>query len=93
MDYVNSFFLIDYILDIGVVLSVGRFLRLWVSELVHKIFIDNMEDVESIMLMCEDIMLARQSGDLILEEQTYMQLMELFRSPERLLQKTKKKIE
>eukprot|EP01114_Cavostelium_apophysatum_P013947 TRINITY_DN3486_c0_g1_i8.p1 TRINITY_DN3486_c0_g1~~TRINITY_DN3486_c0_g1_i8.p1 ORF type:complete len:2315 (-),score=561.17 TRINITY_DN3486_c0_g1_i8:52-6996(-) len=77
-------------LYVGVVLSVGRFLRLWVSDLVKRIYIDEMPFVDDLMIMIEDIFLARQSGDFLLEEQLFRELITLFRSPERLMRMTKK---
>ena len=40
-------------LYVGIVLSIGRFLRLWVSDLVKRIYIDDMESVDTLMTMCE----------------------------------------
>lgn len=77
-------------LYVGVVLSVGRFLRMWVSSLVQRIYLDEMQNVDKLLMMCEDIFLARQGKELLLEEELYQELMLLFRSPERLLQLTKK---
>jgi len=77
-------------LYVGVVLSIGRFLRLWVSDLVKKIYLEEIPYVNNLMTMCDDIFLARQSQDFLLEEQLFRQLMLLFRSPERLLKYTKK---
>ncbi len=73
----------------------GRFLRLWVSDLVSRIYIDDMSNVDEVRRMCEDIFLARQYGDLLLEEQLFQQLISLFRTRDRLFSKTtqKQKIE
>jgi len=73
-----------------VVLSVGRFLRMWVSGLITRIYLEDMPNVDDMLKMCEDIFIARYHKDLKLEEELYRELIELFRSPERLIEKTKK---
>ena len=78
-------------LYVGVVLSVGRFLRMWVSSLIQRIYLDDMPNVDDLLHMCEDIFIARYYKDLMLEEQLYRELIELFRSPDRLVDKTKSK--
>jgi len=77
-------------LYVGLVLSVGRFLRMWVNSLVSRIYLDDMPNVEKLMKMCEDIFIARQCGDLLLEEYLYRELIDLFRAPARLVEITKK---
>ena len=46
-------------LYVGVVLSVGRFLRLWVSSLIHRIYLDDMPNADELLKLCEDIFIAR----------------------------------
>jgi hypothetical protein len=78
-------------LYVGVVLSVGRFLRMWVSSLIQRIYLDDMPNVDDLLRMSEDIFIARYYKDLLLEEELYRELIELFRSPDRLVDKTKSK--
>jgi len=78
-------------LYVGVVLSIGRFLRMYVAGLTLRIWIENLPDVDDLIRMCHDIFLARQYGDLMLEEELYYELIEIFRSPETLIEKTKLK--
>lgn len=52
---------------------------------------ENMNDVDELLSMVEDTLLARQLKDLVLEERIFCELIELFRSPERLIEITKEK--
>eukprot|EP01117_Protostelium_nocturnum_P014952 TRINITY_DN5749_c0_g1_i4.p1 TRINITY_DN5749_c0_g1~~TRINITY_DN5749_c0_g1_i4.p1 ORF type:complete len:2411 (-),score=860.18 TRINITY_DN5749_c0_g1_i4:389-7621(-) len=79
-------------LYVGVVLSVGRFLRLWVSSLVARIWLDDMPTTDRLMTMCEDIFIARQYNDLMLEEHLYKELIQLLRDPHRIIDITKKEL-
>lgn len=66
---------------------------MWVSDLVKRIYIDDMPNVDDLMTMCEDIFIARQYNDLLLEENLYRELVSYFRTPERLVEITRKKKE
>lgn len=48
----------------------------------------DMNEVEELRTFCKDIFLARQDKDLELEESLYRELIELYRSPERLILRT-----
>ena len=82
---------LNFITDVGVVLSIGRFLRMWVSDLISRIYLDNMDSVDQLMVMIQDVFIARQYNDLLLEEYLYNELILLFRDPKKLLELTKKK--
>ncbi|PRP85832.1 hypothetical protein PROFUN_06106, partial [Planoprotostelium fungivorum] len=77
-------------LYLGIVLSIGRFLRLWVSAAISRIWLDDMPTVDKLMTMCEDIFIARQYNDLLLEEHLYNELIQLLRDPIRIIDITKK---
>eukprot|EP00026_Physarum_polycephalum_P000140 Phypoly_transcript_00140.p1 GENE.Phypoly_transcript_00140~~Phypoly_transcript_00140.p1 ORF type:complete len:2155 (+),score=404.49 Phypoly_transcript_00140:732-6467(+) len=80
-------------LYVGVVLSIGRFLRMYVTGITLRIWIENLPHCDELLRMCHDIFLARQYGDLMLEEELYQELIQIFRSPETLIDKTKLKLE
>jgi len=67
---------------------VGRFLRLSITDLAYHIIYDDMPECDEIISYCEDIYLARVSDDLKLEEELYRELIELYRSPERMILRT-----
>lgn len=75
-------------LYVGIVLAVGRFLRLSITDLSYRIVFEDMPECDELLSYCEDIFLARQDGDLKLEEELFRELIELYRSPERLLLRT-----
>ena len=77
--------------DVGVVLAVGQFLRLYVSDLQMKIIYEDMPDPLDILTLCEDIFNVRQDGEYHLERDLYQELIELYRSPENLISVTKRK--
>jgi len=78
-------------LYVGVVLSIGRFLRMYVTGITLRIWIENLPNCDELLRMCHDIFIARQYGDLMLEEELYQELIQIFRSPETLIEKTKLK--
>jgi hypothetical protein len=75
-------------LYVGVVLTVGRFLRLSLTGQYTRIMFEDMNEVDELRSFCKDIFLARQDGDLELEESLYRELIELYRSPERIILRT-----
>jgi len=75
-------------LYITVVLSVGRFIRISLSRLVPKIRYEDLPNVEFIISLCEDLFIARQFGNLLLEEELYWELIELYRDPSLILEVT-----
>jgi hypothetical protein len=89
LSFVQSFATIGLIgLYVGVVLAVGRFLRLSITDLALRIVLEDMPECDELLSYCEDIFLARQDGDLKLEEDLFRELIELYRSPERLILRT-----
>ncbi len=59
-----------------------------ISRLVPKIRYEDLPDVEVILSLCEDLFIARQFGNLLLEEELYWELIELYRDPQLILQVT-----
>jgi len=78
-------------LYVGVVLSIGKFIRLSVTSLTMRIISENIPFCDGLIEMCKDIFIARQSNELLLEEELYWELIQIFRSPETLIEKTKPK--
>lgn len=70
------------------VLGVGRFLRMYVTELSHKVIYEDMPEVDNLLEFCTDILLAREDGALELEEELYRELIEIYRSPQRIIKHT-----
>lgn len=75
-------------LYVGVVLAVARFLRLSVTDLAFRIIYEDMPACDELISYCEDIYLARQDGDLVLEEELFRELIEIYRSPETIIGRT-----
>eukprot|EP00818_Percolomonas_sp_WS_P004631 CAMPEP_0117435806 /NCGR_PEP_ID=MMETSP0759-20121206/675_1 /TAXON_ID=63605 /ORGANISM="Percolomonas cosmopolitus, Strain WS" /LENGTH=2580 /DNA_ID=CAMNT_0005227373 /DNA_START=333 /DNA_END=8074 /DNA_ORIENTATION=+ len=63
------------------VLTVGRFLRMYVSGLVEKIPFEDVDNVNVLWSFIGDIYIARGSGDLELEERLYREALKIFRLP------------
>ena len=80
-------------LDVTIVLAVGRFLRMGVSDLQYNIVFEDMPEPIDLITMCEDIFMARETGDLHLERDLYNELIQLYRSPESLIAVTRRKEE
>jgi piezo-type mechanosensitive ion channel component 1/2 len=68
-------------------------LRIALSDLQMKVIYEDMPETIDILTMCEDVFHVRQDGEYALERQLYNELIELYRSPERLIAVTKKKSE
>jgi len=52
---------------------------------------EHMNDVDDLLTLCEDLLLARQLKDLVLEEQIFCELIEIFRSTDKIIDATKEK--
>jgi len=77
-------------LYVGIVLSVGKFLRLYVAGLTQRIIYEDLPYPDELIVMCEDVFMARKDRDLVLEEELYTELIQLYRSPERIILETQK---
>ena len=71
---------------------VGQFLRSSVSGLQAKIMYVDLPDPINLITMCEDIFTAREDLDLHLERELYNELIEIYRSPETIIEMTKAKV-
>lgn len=82
LSFLNSYGVVG--LYISVVLVLGKFLRLSVDNLSHKIMFQDLPQVEAIHNICQIILLARESTppDLALEEDLYRLLVDIYRNPE-----------
>ncbi|GAM18094.1 hypothetical protein SAMD00019534_012690 [Acytostelium subglobosum LB1] len=67
-------------LYVGIVLSVSKFLRMSVTGMAFRITLENIEFCGEVEQMIEDVLIARQYGDLQLEEELYKQLIQVFRN-------------
>eukprot|EP01135_Chromosphaera_perkinsii_P000950 Nk52_evm48s153 gene=Nk52_evmTU48s153 len=80
-------------LYVSVVLVVGRFVRLSLTNLYMRIMYEDLPNCDSVLRLCNDIYLVRENGDLAVEETLYKELVSLYRSPETLIEWTKRKKE
>ena len=88
----TSYFLFQGVvgLYVSVVLVVGRFLRMIFANVSHKIPYEHMSQVDTLWNVCSIIYLARQQTPpkLILEEDLFRLLIEIYRSPEAIIRWT-----
>jgi hypothetical protein len=61
------------------VLTVGQFLRMYVSGLVTRIHFEDVDNVDLLLSFVKDVYIARENGALDLEETMYLQLMRIYR--------------
>jgi len=73
---------------VSIVLAVGRFLRIALTNLSHRPIYEDMAECEELLSFCQDIYMAREDKDLELEENLWRELIELYRSPERMILRT-----
>ena len=52
---------------------------------------EHMNNVDGLLALCEDLLLARQLNDMVLEESIFCELIEIFRSNERIIAATKER--
>ncbi|KAG2488469.1 hypothetical protein HYH03_012974 [Edaphochlamys debaryana] len=77
-------------LYITFVLAIGRFLRLSVSSLRLRIPTEDLPSTRRLVALCQDVAVARAEGELVLEEQLFRALINVYRSPELLFELSKK---
>jgi Piezo non-specific cation channel, R-Ras-binding domain len=61
-------------LYLGLVLAIGRFIRLAVTDIYPRIPYEDMIDPKPIMSLVEDVIIARQHHELELEENLYWEV-------------------
>jgi piezo-type mechanosensitive ion channel component 1/2 len=79
-------------IDVTIVLAVGRFLRMSVSDMQYNIIFEDLPEPMDLITVCEDIFMAREDHDMRLERDLYNELIQLYRSPETLIAVTKRKV-
>ena len=75
------------------VVLVFDIVREFIGSEANEIPYEHMNDVDDLLELCQNLLLARQVGDLVLEESIFCELIEIFRSTERLIEATKEKPE
>ncbi|KAK9824077.1 hypothetical protein WJX72_007565 [[Myrmecia] bisecta] len=78
-------------LYITVVFGIGRLLRFSTQNIRMRIPYDDLPDPRRLMVLCQDIYIARAEGELVLEEELYWALINIYRMPAVLFELTKKK--
>src|SRR5205085_1492980 len=68
--------------------AIGRFLRMFVMGMSKNVVWTDLQDALPVLYMCRDLYTARLHRQLKLEEQLYVELINLLRSPETLLART-----
>jgi hypothetical protein len=76
---------------LSLVLGVGRFLRMAVSDVKSQIPYEDIHEVDDLYRLVEDIQAARKFGNLPLEEYLYVKLLLIFRSTEEMMKWTDSK--
>ncbi|KAK9863698.1 hypothetical protein WJX84_001768 [Apatococcus fuscideae] len=77
-------------LYITFVFTIGRFLRLGIQDARTRILYEDLPTTKRLAILCQDIYIARAEGQLLLEEELYWALINIFRSPAVLFDLTKK---
>jgi len=77
-------------LYITFVYGLGRFLRLSFSNLRLKIPYEDLPSTRRLVALCQDLYIARAQGELVLEEELYNVLINVYRSPAVLFELTRK---
>ena len=73
----------------AIVLVIANFLRDWVSSLFYQLPYDEMPNPDHLLELCQDIFIARESGELAMEEILAGHLIFILRSNAKLLEWTK----
>jgi len=77
----------------GIVLYVSNIIRGLTSNWTSRIMFVNLPDPRRLLRLCQDIILARMDGDLLLEEELSNELLQVYRSPESLIENTRLRLE
>jgi len=70
------------------VVGVARLVRGVMSGHAHELMFVILPEPAPILRLCKDIIIARNDGDLLLEEQLANELLQMYRSPEAIMQNT-----
>ncbi len=77
-------------LYITFVYGIGRFLRLWLTNLRLKIPYEDFGSTRRLVALCQDVYIARAEGELALEEELFYLLLLVYKSPGVLLEMTRR---
>jgi Piezo non-specific cation channel, R-Ras-binding domain len=77
-------------LYVTLVFGLGRFLRLGLINLRMRIPYQDLPNVARLTTLCNDIAVAREEGELLLEEQLFYTLLNIYRSPMVLFEMSRK---
>ncbi|EGD80710.1 hypothetical protein PTSG_01300 [Salpingoeca rosetta] len=83
LSFISSYGIVG--LYVSVVLVIGRFIRLSVDNVSHKIIFEKMPQVLAVRSVLDALYLSREHGELWTEESIFQLLLRLYRSPEALL--------
>uniref|UniRef100_A0A8D2IVU6 Piezo non-specific cation channel R-Ras-binding domain-containing protein n=1 Tax=Varanus komodoensis TaxID=61221 RepID=A0A8D2IVU6_VARKO len=72
------------------VLVIGKFIREFFNGISRSIMFEELPNVDRVLKLCLSIFLAREAGELELEEQLFAKLIFLYRSPETMIEWTRK---
>ena len=78
-------------LYMSLVLMVGRLVRMLTQNLSYQVAYMETPYVGRILNLCRDIYIARESGELALEEELFAKLSFIYRSPQTLIKMTRYK--
>nr|XP_020660013.1 piezo-type mechanosensitive ion channel component 2-like [Pogona vitticeps] len=76
-------------LYMSVVLVVGKFVREFFNGISRSIMFEELPNVDRVLKLCTDIFVAREAGELELEERLFAKLIFLYRSPETMIKWTR----
>jgi Piezo non-specific cation channel, R-Ras-binding domain len=77
-------------LYVTLIFGLGRFLRLALTNLRMRIPYQDLPNVAHLVTLCNDIAVAREEREMLLEEQLFYSLLNIYRSPAVLFELTKK---
>ena len=77
-------------LYVTLVFGLGRFLRMSLTNIRMRIPYQDLPNVSHLTTLCNDIAVAREEGELLLEEHLFYSLLNIYRSPAVLFEVTKK---
>ncbi|KAJ6246146.1 hypothetical protein M0813_19594 [Anaeramoeba flamelloides] len=72
-------------LYVGVIWAIARFLRMYVNDLAGSIMEDELPNVDMLLSIVQDILWAQKEKNLKLEEELFDELIDIFRSSEKLI--------
>lgn len=77
-------------LYLSFILLIGRVLRVATTGLSPNIMYIHLPNVDKILVICLNLYIAREMGELEMEEELYAQIIFLYRSPETRIKQTRR---